>query len=334
MEHPVAGLSTRRRVQRPPATLLHGGTSLKLSDAGPSPVLEAHPGSPVDLSTARRPSLAASLASARSYGTDISLPQSRCERLPKIIGKKEEILRRDGLAAKGINSTIGNEFHDGENMKLSRRPHGNGVQPFYIPAKVPENEEVSITTTSIHGDDAISVDTAMDSGEMDFEFETDSGMWITANPLAHESRSSLATTTTATSTLMDERHSHGVLTVDTSVASSSASMMSSSASTYSASTNMSDIYGWEEELDRKSSIDNHPMWDREMHRRLPSGGRTFGPRIRGGVQELQYKRADGKRKSLLYRVLNLSGRRGSEDSTGSISTHDGFSHEGIPTTSA
>jgi len=326
MEHPVAGLQSRRRVPKSPAALLHGGTSLKLSDAGPSPVLEAHPGSPVDLSTARRPSLAASLASARSYGSDPDV--SRCERLPKMTGKKEEGFRRDGVAAKGITSITENECHDGESMRSPRRSHVVGMQPFYIPAKVPENEEVKITTTSLHGDDTISVDTAMDSGEMDFQFDADGGTWITANPLAHESRSSLATTTTTTSTLMDDRHSHGALTVDTSVASSAASMMSSSASTYSASTNMSDIYGWEEELDRKSSIDNHPMWERDISRRLPSGGRTFGPRLRGGVQELQYKRADGKRKSLLYRVLNLSGRRGSEDITGSITPH-----EACPTTS-
>jgi len=326
MEHPVAGLQTRRRASKT-TTLLHGETSLKLSDAGSSPVLEAHPGSPVDLSTARRPSLAASLASARSYGSnsDISLT----ERSPKLIGKKEEGFRRDGVAAKGMKSTTDNDNHDGESMKPPRRSHVIGMQPFYIPAKVPENEEVQITTTSLHGDDRMSVDTAMDGSEMDFQFETDGGTWITANPLAHESRSSLATSTTATSTLMDDRYSHGALTVDTSVTSSGASMMSSSASTYSASTNMSDIYGWEEELDRKSSIENHGAWEREMARRLPSGGRThLGPRIRGGV-ELHYKRVDGKRKSLLYRVLNLSGRRGSEDSNGSITPN-----EACPTTSA
>jgi hypothetical protein len=112
--------------------------------------------------------------------------------------------------------------------------------------------------------------------------------------------------------------------VDTSVASSAASMMSSSASTYSASTNVSDIYGWEEELDRKSSIENHGAWEREMARRLPSGGRTVGPRVRGSVHEMQYKREDGKRKSLLYRVLNLSGRRGSEDSTGSVAPQETY----------
>jgi len=310
MENPVAGVQNRRGAPKT-TPLLHGGTSLKLSDGGPSPVLEAHPGSPVDLSTARRPSLAATLASARSNGSVNEI--SRCERLPRCAGRKEEF-GRDGVAAKGITFPMEiEENHDKEYLKPIRK-HSLGIQPFYIPAKVPENEEVQITTTSLHGDDTasvdVSVDTAIDGMEMDFQFETDGGTWITANPLAHESRSSLATTTTATSTtLMDDRYSQA-LTLDTSVASSAASMMSSTASIYSAST---DVYGWEEELDRKSSIDSHNTAPWEAQRRLPSGGRTPGPRPRNNIHELQYKRADGKRKSLLYRVLNLSGRRGSED---------------------
>lgn len=301
---------------------------MRLSDAGPSPVLEAHPGSPIDLSTARRPSLATSLATARSYG---SVPDvSRGERTPKMIGKTEEGFRRDGVAAEAEMSIPRyDENSERESMKLRRRSHVSGVQQFYIPAKVPENEEVQITTTSIHGEARTSIDTVMNDIEMDFQFETDGGTWISANPIAHESRSSLATTTTVTSTLIDDRYSHGALTVDTSVASSAASMTSSSASTYSASTNMSDIYGWEEELDRKNSTENHSAWEREMARRLPSGGRTFGPRVRGGGNEIQYKRADGKRKSLLHRVLNLSGRRDSEDSQESTAQYEAF-----PTTSA
>lgn len=330
MEHPVAGLQTRRKVPKP-KPLLHGGISLRLSDAGPSPVLEAHPGSPVDLSIARRPSLAASLASARSYGSNSDLSQySRSERSPRMVGRIDEGFKRDDVAAKGINSM--NEYdenNDRDSLKSPRRTY-TGAQPFYIPAKVPENEEVSITTTSLHGDrdERMSIDTAMNDIDMDFKFETDGGTWISAHPIGDESRTSLATTTTATSTLMDDRYSHGALTVDTSVASSAASMMSSSASTYSASTAMSDIYGWEEELDRKASVDSHSPWEQEMARRLPSGGRTLGPRPRGGIHELQYKRADGKRKSLLYRVLNLSGRRGSEDSNGSITPQEAY-----PTTS-
>jgi hypothetical protein len=324
MEHPVAGLQSRRGIPKT-TPLLHGGTSLKLSDAGPSPVLEAHPGSPVDLTAARRPSLAASLASARSHASSSDV--SRIRRSPKQIGKTEESFRRNGVAAKEL---IPPEKEDdgGESLRPPRRPHVAGMQPFYIPAKVPENEEVRISTTSLHGDDVMSIHTTTDGSEMDFQFETDGGTWITANPLAQESRSSLATTTTAASTLIDDKSSHGALTIDTSVASSAASMMSSSASIYSASTNMSDIYGWEEELDRKSSTENHHAWEQDMSRRLPSGGRTFGPRIRSGY-ELQYKREDGRRKGLLYRVLNLSGRRGSEDSTGSITPSEAF-----PTTSA
>ncbi|KAH8592797.1 hypothetical protein B0O99DRAFT_689347 [Bisporella sp. PMI_857] len=302
MEHPVQS----GRCRKPPPPQLHGGTSLKLSDAGPSPVLEAHPGSPVDISRARRPSLAASLISARSpYGSTQDLSNS--ERSPKAIGQVEESIGRDDVAAKGLQSTP-SVTEEKDHTKSLRRVHLGGMQPFYIPAKVPENEEVSITTRSVHGDDSASVDTAMDH-ETDLHFETDGGTWITANPIAQESRTSLSSTTTVTSTLMDgSRYSQG-LTLDTSVASSAASMMSSTGSTYSASTNPSDIYGWEEELDRKSSIESTNPWERDLARRLPSGGRThMGPRYHGSHA--------GKRKSLLYRVLSLSGRRGTALSGG------------------
>ena len=286
---------------------------MRLSDAGPSPVLEAHPGSPVDLSIARRPSLAASMASARSYGSDNNLSR---ERLPRIMGGREQGFRRGSVAAKGdISMTENDDNIDRESMRPPRRQYLSGGQPFYIPAKVPENEEVQITTTSLPGDDSMSVDTALNDLEMDFQFETDGGMWISAHPIAHESRTSLATTTSA-NTLTDDISSHGALTVVTSVASSAASMISSSASTYSASTNVSDVYGWEEELDRKSSIDNPNAWERETFRRLPGSGRAPGPRARSGFNNMHQGRENGKRRSLLYRVLNISGQRGSEDSTG------------------
>jgi len=327
-------VQSRRRPPRP-APLLKCGTSLKLSDGGPSSLLEAHPGSPVDLTCARRPSLAATLASARSPRSSKNSLSSN-ERLPRTLEHIEENVGRDGVAAKGSISRIENEEMQ-ESKIPTRRTYFTGTQSFYIPAKVPENEEVSITTTSLHGDDAMSIDTAMDvDNEMDFQFDDHRGTWITANPLAHESRSSLATTTTATSTLMDERrysqYSHGALTLDTSIASSNASMMSSAASTYSSSTNTTDIYGWEEELDRKSTSDFHP-WERDSPRRLPSGGRAhLGPRFPGtmhSAHESRIRRSDGKRKGLLYRVLNLSGRRGTESPSGAITT----APKVLPTTS-
>jgi hypothetical protein len=200
-----------------------------------------------------------------------------------------------------------------------------GVQPFYIPAKISEQDEVHPGTRvdSIAGEQQrLSVDTEM---AMEFDFKTENGIWISANPLAHESRSSLATTTTTmtASTLVDDRMSQGALTLDTSVASSAASsaasMMSSVGSIQSATTTAStDIYGWEEELDRKESIESSLAWERELGRRLPSDGRTLGPRR--GVHEFNNKCGDdGRRKSLLYRVLNLSGsRRGFADDASGI----------------
>ena len=324
MEHPVAGLATRRKVPKT-VPLVHGGTSLKFSDGGNSPLLEAHPGSPVDL-TGRRPSLAASLASsARSNGSNTDL---RSPRSPRLGGRIEGDVRGGGMAAKESTSVSDREENN-EMKPPQRRMQVATVQPFYIPAKVPE--EIQVQTTPVSGDGRMSVDTAM---EMDFDFETDNGIWISAHPIPRsESRTSLATTTT-TSTLIDDRYSHGALTIDTSVASSATSMISSSEASIQSATS-SDIYGWEEELDRKSSIDGHSAWEREMSRRLPSGGRTMGPRSRGVVQDYQYKRAgEGRRKSLLYRVLNISGRRGSEDFGMGLSTMPTSAAAECPTTSA
>jgi hypothetical protein len=319
MEHPVAGYSSHRQ-ERKKTSFVHGGTSLRLSDNGGSPVLEAHPGSPVEI-TGRRPFLPMSAAAQRLYhGSDEEI--SKFERTK--LGKIEEGVKKDGVAAKEYVS-VGNRVASSENESVkfpAKRMQVAGLQPFFIPAKVPEDEEIPPTpvltepTTptpgSIAGDDKSMVDTSVESTAMDFDFETDNGVWISAHPIAHESRTSLSTVTTAASTLMDDRYSqysHGALTLDTSVASSAASMMSSTGSIQSASTaTSSDIYGWEEELDRKVSIEsgNHG-WD--YVRRIPQGGRMVGPRGRGGVQDYSFRRPDGKRRSLLYRVLNLSGSR-------------------------
>jgi hypothetical protein len=163
----------------------------------------------------------------------------------------------------------------------------------------------------------------MEQSLMNFNFENDKGVWISAHPIAHESKTSLATTTTA-STLIDDRCSHGAPTLDTSIPSSAASFQSAASS---------DIYGWEEELDRKTSIEGYNLSEQEMAQRLPSGGGTTGPRVRGN-QDFQYKRGgESRRKSLLHRVLNLSGRRGSVDSDMGISTMSISPSRGCPTTS-
>jgi hypothetical protein len=323
MEHPVAGYSSHRQDHKKTA-FVHGVTSLRLSDSdkGGSSVLEAHPGSPVEI-TGRRPFLPMSATAQRLYhGSDEELLKFERTKL----GKIEEGVTKDGVAAKGISS-VGNRGANSENdsAKLpAKRMQVAGPQPFYIPAKVPEDEEIPEVPTptvstvppvstpgSVTGDDKSIVDTSLESTAMDFDFETDNGVWISAHPIAHESRASLSTTTTAPSTLMDDRYSqysHAALTLDTSVASSAVSMMSSTGSIQSASTaTSSDIYGWEEELDRKVSLESG-NWG-YVHR-IPQGGRmVVGPRGRGGVQDYRSGVPDRKRKSLLYRVLNLSGSR-------------------------
>ncbi|KUJ12086.1 uncharacterized protein LY89DRAFT_738707 [Mollisia scopiformis] len=325
MEHPVAGFSSNRDARKKTTALVHGGTSLRLSEGSESPVLEAHPGSPVDL-TGPRPSRTTSMTLQRLYhGTDEEI--SKFEK--KNMAKKEEAIRKDGVAAKGTHC-LPSRTDGGDVLKISKR-RLPGPSAFFIPAKVPEQEEVTTIHVPISADDKmaldVDIDSSVESTAMDFHFEEENGTWISAQPIGHESRTSLSTTTTGASTLIEDRMSSAALTLDTSVASSAASMMSSVGSIQSASTTTSaDIYGWEEELDRKTSIESHAAWERELARRLPSGGRTAGPRLRN-VHELQYKRADGKRKSLLYRVLNLSSRRGSADDVNiSMSPEDNSPH--------
>jgi hypothetical protein len=247
------------------------------------------------------------------HGTDEEI--SKFEK--KNMGKREEAIKRDGVAAKAINC-VTTKTIEGEALRFSRR-RVQGQQPsFYIPAKVPEQEEVTTIHVPLSPDDKMQVDTSLESTTMDFHFEEDNGTWVSAHPIAHESRTSLSTTTTGASTLIDDRMSNTGLTLDTSVASSAASMMSTG-SIQSASTTMSaDIYGWEEELDRKTSIESHAAWEREMARRSPTGGRITGPRLRN-INDLQGRRADGKRKSLLYRVLNNLSSRERRPSVGDVS---------------
>ena len=339
MEHPVAGYASHRqeRSKTPPA-FVHGGTSWKLSESGGSPVLEAHPGSPVEI-TGRRPFLPMSPTAQRLYhGSDEEL--LKFER--KKLGTIEEGVKKDGVAAKGYFS-VGHRVASSENestMFLAKRMAASS-QPFFIPAKVPEDEELpqvpattpgSILSASIispsvtppvttpgsisEDDKSIMdtskslVDTSVESTAMDFDFETDNGVWISAHPKFNESRASLASTTTAFSAPTEYRYSQA-LTVDTSVASSAASMMSSVGSIQSATTaTSSDMYGWEEELDRKVSIESgNPGWNQNYITRIGPSGERVGPRGRGGLQDYPFRRTDGKRRSLLHRVLNLSGSR-------------------------
>lgn len=325
----MAGFSSNRDARKKTTALVHGGTSLRLSEGSESQVLEAHPGSPVDI-TGTRPSLTSSIAVQRLYhGTDEEI--SKYEK--KNMGKREEAIKRDGVAAKGIYCLPSRDERD--SSKFSKR-RGQGLQPFFIPAKVPEQEEVTYVHVPISSDIKTAVDTSLESTAMDFDFEEANGTWISAHPIARESRTSLATT--ITSTCVDDRMSMATLTLDTSVASSAASMMSSVGSIQSASTTTSsDIYGWEEELDRKTSIESRAAWERELARRLPSGGRTMGPRL-GEAHELKYKRADRKRKNLLYRVLSLSSSREHHRSTNDVNimSHNNIngSMNGIPTSTA
>jgi hypothetical protein len=177
------------------------------------------------------------------------------------------------------------------------------AQTYYIPEEDSDNERVLIAP--VGGLDQSPVDPAIKISMLNFDFGFESRPQSAACPHANDSKSSLATTTTAMSTLNQRRYSHGALTVDTSVASSTTSTVSSPDSVCSPVTNTNDHYGWEEELDRRLSVENPQSRELELARRIASGDTVVGP-----LHEPAPTRPDMKRKSLLYRVLNL--RRGLE----------------------
>ncbi|PBP21702.1 hypothetical protein BUE80_DR007604 [Diplocarpon rosae] len=295
----------------PVASLVHG-TTWRLSEGidSESPVLEAHPGSPVDLTGSCPASTAAVSVQCTFHGSEEGL--SDIEKSTRAMGLHGESIMEDVVAAKESTNRMSElEKLEQDVQMIPKRRAVRQQQPFYAPAKAPEQDEAARPMSP--EDSKTIIATFFDQTQMNFEFDEDTGRGhvISATPTARASRTCLATTPTPADPFVGDRFSHGALTVDTSVASSAASMFSSAASTQSATTmTSSDIYGWEEELDRKNNANSHSANEREAARRLPSGGRTMGPRHRGGVHDYQYKHGAGKGKSLLCRVLNLSGSRG------------------------
>lgn len=287
-------------------------TSLVPSDGG-SPIMEAHPGSPVDL-TGRRPSLATQLASASLFRLDRvpTVDSYSFVTSPTSLENHEELLRRDGVAAKvcpcTANSTLNKKKGDFQ-IGVKRSPTGLQTS-FYIPAKVPEDHEVNTVSAPMHP----SEDGGVDDMAVKFHYPESEpcGTWVITSPLDQEPRTSPLTTYTCTSEMPRNQDSPSVAP---SVAGSDGSVLDSSAASFissTISTNSTDIYGWEEELDRKS-FEAYHGWERQPPRPLPSGGRSnyqhsrgFRPRAGTDFDQSQYKRCDVKRKGLLYRVLSLS----------------------------
>lgn len=172
---------------------------------------------------------------------------------------------------------------------------------------------------------------AMETSWFDFDFGFETKPQLPAATLENDSKSSLTSTTTGISGPNNRRFSHGALTVDTSVASSATSMASFDTSIYSAVTNTADIYGWEEELNRRTSVGRRDTSTPKppMTRRATSGGRITTPRVPSDLYTPPPKRVDLKRKSLLHRVLSMG--RGVDEQP-NLPTHPSTS--GYPTTSA
>jgi hypothetical protein len=277
--------------------VIHGGTSLRLSEGDPSPVLEAHPGSPVDISCRRCPSLTTYMP-AYSYESDTDYVDGE---ISPSMNRIEMGIRRGDVAVKGNTSNMNDVVMDDEQTPTQFET----MKTFYIPDQVADEGPVHNATSLAQTQDA-SQAAVMETSWFDFDFGFDKRPRISSNTPGNDSKSSLATTTTtAISGPNNRRFSHGALTVDTSVASSATSMASSATSTYSAVTNTTDVYGWEEELDRRMSIENRLAWDATVTGRATSGGRMTVARTGSDLYDAPYKRGDMKRKGLLHRVLNI-----------------------------
>jgi hypothetical protein len=283
------------------------------TDGGPSPVLEAHPGSPVDIADRRCPSLT-SYTPAISYRSQMGFVDGEISPISPLspsTNRMEPSIRRGGVAVKGNIPMMNDEVTD-DDMDYEQTPtQFRSVQTFFIPDKVPDDEEVRIASTPTPTQDGPE-NVAMNTSWFDFDFGFDHAPEIPGDSPGNESKSSLTSTTTAVSGSNHRRFSHGALTVDTSVASSATSMASSDTSTYSAVSNTTDIYGWEEELDRRMSVENRLAWEPVLARQATSGGRMMmPPRSQTDIYNHPYKRVDMKRKGLLHRVFTI--RRGLDE---------------------
>lgn len=189
-------------------------------------------------------------------------------------------------------------------------PHSpTNRETFCISERSPGVEQVWITAKPTRLQDAAE-DVAMDTSWIDFDFGFDTEPQISTSPLDDDLKSSMTSTTTIVSMPNNGRFNRGALTIDTSIVNSAISMASSDTTMCSAVSNPSDIYGWEEELDRRMSIDNR-LARPAIARRVTSGGRMTRPRARGDLHSLPFKSVDVKRKGLLYRMFNI--RRGLDE---------------------
>lgn len=309
-------------------------------------MLEAHPGSPVDL-THRRTSTVTSLETIRASEQDRIRERSTSARSAGSASFNEEDIGWGGAAAK-VPSTVGNDGDDLSHGTSTRASSPRGS--VYTPLKTPSQLEVrAIPSLSSLNNDKLydmSIDTAIEICP-DLDGDEDLQTWMSKlSPQNIVSRDSIST---ANTTLYDDRSVNGNgLTIDTSNISryrtGSSSVSASGESIYSTSTMAADVYGWEEELERQvlekqsSTADGRrvsvgsgvglgfgPIQFFEPNWRSPSAERPLARQFRPPVQR---RRADkskdrvdsGRRKSLLYRVLSLSGSYGPARDTNSPAT--------------
>lgn len=263
---------------------------MKLSDGGSSPLLVAHPGSPVDIPYRRRRSRAISFAPTHSYTShadfmdDESYPPT--DRIETGRGTGSVAVNRD-------SSMMDDIVMDDE--QFPNPP--TSMQTFFLPESSSDVEQNSITNPPVPVQDGSEV-TAMDTSWIDFDFGFDTTPQMATTTFGSSLKSSIAITSTS------GRFSRGALTIDTSVADSLTTMASSETSMSSAVSNTTDIYGWEEELDRRTSSDNR-LTGPAVGRRVSGGSAMMLPHFGGDLHSIPNNHVDVKRKSLWHRVLNL-----------------------------
>ncbi|RFU23689.1 hypothetical protein B7463_g12649, partial [Scytalidium lignicola] len=314
-----------------PVVLSIRDTTLRPSDGGLSPLLEAHPGSPVDL-THRRTSTVTSLGTIRASELDRAPDRPMSARSPASAGSnKEEDFRRGAVAAKPFDTI--NDNKDDHNNGISHYGDAKSIrsmsESIHIPLKAPSQVEIRTipSLASLCSDDRLSgmsIDTTMEICP-DLGGDEDLQTWISnLSPKHILSRNSIST---ANSTLCDDRSIHG----DISRFPTGSSALSTSSESIFSTTTVTDMYGWEEELERqvlekhRTAIDERrrsigsgvglgigPIEFLEPNWGPPGAERTVARQMRIPVQrhlrgDRSRERVDGgKRKSLLYRVLNIS----------------------------
>lgn len=268
---------------------------------------------------------------------------------PRSAGSNNEDFRRGAVAAKFLSPFDIKGDHSTSPYGDVRTTRANS-ESVHVPFKAPSQVEIRTipSLSSLCSDhlSGMSIDAAMEICP-DLDGDEDLQTWMsTLSPKHLLARNSISTTNT---TLYDDRSVHhgGISRYQTG----SSGVSTSTESIYS-STTVTDAYGWEEELERQM-IEKHrsgmesrrgsithnaglgvgPIEFLEPNWGPPGAERRIARHIRMPVQRHRSDRSrepldGGKRKSLLYRVLNIA-PHGQSRGTHATAAHAGVAMDGM-----